>query len=243
MHLDIDEAGDTEDIESSKSQIVWCSEALMPRLSINAIHIWMQEFAQVQFCPSWFNVLDHDEKALAKEYVTPELYERYVIAHFFVRKVLARYLNCSPEHVFLYRGRYGKPMLGNDQLSFSISHTDKRVLVAVSADSSIGIDAEEIGDIPEWELIARRWFSREELEWLFAQPDIPEAFLHCWVRREALLKAHGAGFELPFERIRMPTCSGCAQVLLAQEHFVIKNVNVHCAPAVAQWVCALAYRL
>ena len=224
-------------------ECVWCNDSIQPPLSGDVFHIWMQELTTLHFNPFWFGCLDSKEQSDAMEYATRELHERYVAAHFFVRKVLGTYLSCAPENVELCREECGKPMIKGRPCEFSVTHTDKRVLVAVSANKVVGIDAEETGYIPEWELIANRWFSKEEVEWISEQGDTSEAFMRCWVCREAVLKAHGAGLSLPLESLRMPPPSSNMTVMCSQEQFKVNELTVQCPSALAQWVGALAYCL
>ncbi|MEM1357407.1 MAG: 4'-phosphopantetheinyl transferase superfamily protein [Bacteroidota bacterium] len=61
------------------------------------------------------------------------------------------------------------------------------------------MDAESVNDKIETETLVHRFFSPVEIHNITAIPlvDQPVAFFRLWTRKEALIKAHGAGLSLP----------------------------------------------
>ncbi|EST21818.1 hypothetical protein N566_27090 [Streptomycetaceae bacterium MP113-05] len=78
-------------------------------------------------------------------------------------------------------------------MHFSLSHTHGLVAVAL-ADSAVGIDVEGVPDARTAADIAPMLHPVERAE-LAALPasERPTAFARCWTRKEAYLKATGAG--------------------------------------------------
>lgn len=76
--------------------------------------------------------------------------------------------------------------------------------MAVSSVCPVGVDVEEVRHIPEADHIAKRWFSSEEFEWMGKEEDPNRAFLRCWVRREAFVKAIGTGLAFPLDSFTLP---------------------------------------
>ena len=85
----------------------------------------------------------------------------------------------------------GKPVLqGRDDLSFSLSHSGRYALCAVSS-ASVGADVQEIR--PARRSIARR-FHHAEQAWLESLPEEEQndALFFLWARKEAWIKAVSA---------------------------------------------------
>ncbi|MFO7596775.1 MAG: 4'-phosphopantetheinyl transferase superfamily protein [Desulfocurvibacter africanus] len=126
---------------------------------------------------------------------------RFIRARGWLRRILGGYLGCAPREVSLVRLPGGKPCLAHGELRFNLSHTDVRALLAVSAEYTLGVDVEEICPVPEAMLLARRWFSKEEMRWINESGDKERAFLRCWVCREAVLKAWGTGLAISLDAL------------------------------------------
>ncbi|MEM9258782.1 MAG: 4'-phosphopantetheinyl transferase superfamily protein [Bacteroidota bacterium] len=96
--------------------------------------------------------------------------------------------------------KFGKPFLQQaTELHFNLSHTDGYALMAFSQGETIGVDVEPINERIEIETLVHRFFSPVEISTIIAmQPaDRPAAFFRLWTRKEALIKAQGAGLSLP----------------------------------------------
>jgi 4'-phosphopantetheinyl transferase len=65
----------------------------------------------------------------------------------------------------------------------------------------IGVDVERVRSDFEYEEIAKRFFSVNEVAVLRTIPPEKklEAFYHCWTRKEAYIKAQGKGLSLPLD--------------------------------------------
>ena len=92
----------------------------------------------------------------------------------------------------------GRPcLLGSNWNDLSISHTAGFVFcgLAKGEHHRIGIDAEGGGRVGEESMkkIARRFFLPEEQEFLSEAPDLREAFLELWTKKEAYAKYRGDG--------------------------------------------------
>lgn len=89
----------------------------------------------------------------------------------------------------------GKPRLAGAALRFNLSHSAHRGLVAVTCEGEIGVDVEERREVRDFMKLAQQFCSLSEFQRLQQKPpaDQPLAFLTCWTRKEALLKATGAG--------------------------------------------------
>lgn len=82
----------------------------------------------------------------------------------------------------------GKPTL-DLPVAFSLSHCEGRVLCALSMDAVIGVDVESIA-VPIRAASFRRYLSAAERHWA---GESPQRFYSLWTRKEAVVKAAGAG--------------------------------------------------
>ena len=126
----------------------------------------------------------------------------FVVARGFLRCVVARYLETRPEVLRFSFGPYGKPALAGEQsLRFNLSHSHEVALLAVASSVELGVDVEHVRADFASEDIARRFFSRAEVETFDALPKKEQvaAFFRCWTRKEAYIKAIGKGLSQPLD--------------------------------------------
>lgn len=138
---------------------------------------------------------------------------RFVIAHGALRDLLGRYLGTRPGLVRFEYNAFGKPELCPEfgrRLRFNLSHSANLALIAIAADAEVGVDVEHIRPSPEYADIARRFFSPAEVDRLNRVPGHlhAEAFLACWTRKEAYVKARGKGLATPLESFAGPHRNG-----------------------------------
>jgi 4'-phosphopantetheinyl transferase len=131
---------------------------------------------------------------------------RWVMSRVVLRSILGKYLDIEPQAVGFRAGRWGKPELAppfeQDRLEFNTSHSEALGLYAVAASRRVVVDIERLRSLPDLEAIAERTFSPAERQALGALPQADRlvAFFRCWTRKEASIKALGAGFAYPLER-------------------------------------------
>jgi len=126
------------------------------------------------------------------------LRQRRMGQKFVLRLLLGAYLELPGRDVVTVRGSGGKPVLApplaRSGIEFNQSHAGEFLAIAVAKKMQVGVDIERCDRNVRWQRLARRWFSRDEAEWLEALG--PEAarrqFLRLWTVREAMIKAMGA---------------------------------------------------
>ena len=144
------------------------------------------------------STLSAEESHRAAKFQFPADHDRYVIAHGFLRNVLARYLGGNPSHFKFSVNSYGKPSLKGHDLEFNLTHSADFALVALTHNRKIGVDVERIRSGISAHVIARQYFSKAEVAELEAIPiELRErAFFVGWTRKEAYIKAQGMGLSL-----------------------------------------------
>ena len=169
------------------------------------VHVWALALEGPEDCIAWCRQrLTDDERARADRFFFERHRNEYVIAHGLLRHLLARYCDTDPLELAFDSGPSGKPILrtqpaGKPPVSFNLSHSHGRALLAVSDGRDVGIDIEWIDRRTDVLALARRYFfgsERREIE--NAPPHATrETFFRYWVAKEAVLKAQGVGLRFP----------------------------------------------
>jgi 4'-phosphopantetheinyl transferase len=102
---------------------------------------------------------------------------------------------------------YGRPFLTNDddlarRISFNISHSEDRIVVAIAIDRLLGVDVERVMPIEDMEEVAKAFFSPQEVQALRGLPLAQRnaRFLEYWTLKESYIKACGQGLSLPLDK-------------------------------------------
>jgi 4'-phosphopantetheinyl transferase len=191
-------------------KINWPVPAEFPVLRSGEIHLWCACLGKPDDPkPAGTASLSPDEIARAGSFYFAPDRHRYVAARRNLRDVLAGYLGENPAALNFGYGPFGKPALlhqaalavpGNppvSDLEFNQSHCDSLWLLAVAWQQPVGVDLEELADLPDLALIERGIFSPAELP---RQQSLPpterqRAFFHRWTLREAAVKYRGLGLD------------------------------------------------
>jgi len=145
----------------------------------------------------------------------------FMVARGFLRSVVARYTNSQPEALRFVYGGYGKPALaGEHDLRFNLSHSNAVALLGVALNAELGVDVEHVRADFASEDIARRFFSRAEVEVFNALPREEQvaAFFRCWTRKEAYIKAIGKGLSQPLDSFDVTLAPDVEPTLLRTEN-------------------------
>lgn len=186
---------------------MWNKAPVRLELGHEEVHVWRVALDSArQTYEGYWQALAPEEKARAERYHFDRDRDRFVVARGVLRMILGRYLNLSPHDVRFNYTEYGKPHLPIDftpfDLTFNLTHSHELAILAVTRARQIGVDLEYVRPDLASEEIAERFFTRDEVETLLAQPPLvrPEAFFHCWTRKEAFIKAVGEGLSYPLDQ-------------------------------------------
>ena len=107
-------------------------------------------------------------------------------------------LGLNDRKMKLCYGENGKPFFQEyPELCFSLSHSGKVVMCAISA-QSVGCDVEKVRQ--QKTEVAKRFFHQQEYHYLLSQKaaeDRQETFYRLWTLKESFMKATGLGMKLP----------------------------------------------
>lgn len=168
--------------------------------------MWWAAPVDPDTAPQLVTLLDAHERERLHRFHRAADRARYLAAHALTRLVLGdllarpagaltfdRTCRCGQQH--------GKPvLLVAGAPGFSMSHAGDMVGVAVSPAGAVGLDVEEVRPITDLAGMAGHVYSPAEQ----AEATRDEnAFFRTWTRKEALLKATGAGLSTPMTTITL----------------------------------------
>lgn len=169
------------------------------RVRVSMVTLQPAEALDIQFCMA---MLPSDERSAAERMNNSEAKARFLQCRTILRMLLGEATGegyCAEP--FQY-GPDGKPALRAEySLQFNLAHSGELAVFAVAESKGhrthVGVDVERPRPRPSAMAIARRFFHPKEIAYLtsIAIEDQEAEFLRIWVRKEACLKAIGAGIE------------------------------------------------
>ncbi|MEO6525874.1 MAG: 4'-phosphopantetheinyl transferase superfamily protein [Gemmatimonadaceae bacterium] len=180
---------------------LWGEPPDHPSIHPDAVHVWNASLLlDADTIDALRDTLTPDERDRADRFHFRRHRDQFIAARGILRSILGRYLSLAPELIRFDYSSHGKPALAQQPeplgaLRFNLSHADDVALIAIARDREIGVDVERIREGVSALEIAERFFSAGEV---LALRDVPEArraeaFFNCWTRKEAYVKALGAG--------------------------------------------------
>lgn len=178
------------------------------------LHVWKADLeASSEELARLEQTLGPDERARFGRLRAEADRRRATASRGLLRHVLSGYAGMPAEELRFAYGPAGKPELTESadgtSLYFNSAHSGDVLLVAVGR-ASLGVDVERVRPIARWKRVARRAFSEDEMRQIGALP--PEkrslAFITCWTRKEACVKAVGEGVWSAFSRFEVSATPG-----------------------------------
>jgi 4'-phosphopantetheinyl transferase len=172
-------------------------------LEQGAVHVWRGSLEQPPAVRRRLeSLLSYDEHERALRFRFDRDRDRYVVGRGVLRLLLGRYTGLDAASVRFEYGRHQKPVLaGGETPFFNLAHAGPVVLYAFSGCFPVGVDVEVMQPELPGDGIAERFFSPVEVAALrsFPKRERGRAFLACWTRKEAFLKARGDGLTLALD--------------------------------------------
>jgi len=160
------------------------------------------------------DVMTEEESARQRRFRLPRGRQEALVTRGLVRTCLSQYARVDPADWRFETGPHGRPEIASPgewrHLRFNLSHTRGRVVCLVAWQVDVGADVEEIDRGGRLLDVARRYFSAEEADALFALP-APEQisrFFDYWTLKESYIKARGMGLALPLAHFSFSISSG-----------------------------------
>jgi 4'-phosphopantetheinyl transferase len=165
--------------------------------------VWLVRFERAAPALSRLEaVLSDAERERASRFRFEAHRARFITRRGALRELLASYAGAVPRSIRFGHASHGKPFLDppsvTEDVRFNASASGDVGIVAVTVAREIGVDIEaerEITDAPD---IVRRFFTARERSEIESLPESERnrAFLACWTRKEAYVKAVGLGLSM-----------------------------------------------
>lgn len=159
-------------------------------------------------------LLSQEESERAARFRFEAHRNRFIAGRARLRQVLSRCAGLDPREIELAYSIEGKPRLAASMprtgLQFNLAHSNELALIAVTHNARIGIDLEFVRPLSDMDALVSRFFSKREsaLFQELAEPEKPAAFFNLWTRKEALLKATGAGIAGGLDKVEVTFLRG-----------------------------------
>jgi 4'-phosphopantetheinyl transferase len=195
-----------------RDEEAWQTPPRKLTLPANRLDLW-----RVSLCPGesrqsgLLGILSADETERAGRFHFEPDRMRFVSCRSALRSILALYLKMEPAELRFQYGAKGKPEIQEDQnpdaVRFNVSHSKDLALIGVSSGRSLGVDVEKLRPAPDCLELAERFFSEREFHALLelSADQRAKAFLACWTRKEAFIKANGDGLSYPLRDFSVST--------------------------------------
>jgi 4'-phosphopantetheinyl transferase len=203
---------------SAMEAVTWSRPAQDLTLNEGDVHIWLTRLdVETQELTRLRSYLNREEVSRAERFVFQRDRDHFIVARGRLRALLGKYLHCPPNAVEFKTGRYGKLSLLDEQnpLRFNLSHSHGLAVYGFCMGREIGIDTEKIRPGFAGEELSQRYFSASEQQELAEVPEEirDSAFFLCWTRKEAYIKAHGDGLQIPLDSFDVSLTPGQAERL------------------------------
>jgi 4'-phosphopantetheinyl transferase len=202
--------------------VKWSPPPQALTLGENEVHIWRawldvdaREFARLS------SYLSPDELLRANRFVFSRDRHHFTVARGRLRELLGLYLKATAESFRFRTGRNGKPSLAEDiPVRFNLTHSHGLALFGFVINHELGIDVEKVRAEFASKEIAERYFSAAEQRELSQLPAEmhTDAFFLCWTRKEAYVKAHGDGLQIPLDSFDVSLTPGKPEILRSMDH-------------------------
>lgn len=185
-------------------------------ISEQEVHVWTVELTRIQVLEE---ALSSDEKERAARLDSEEAPRRFRAAHSALRMILAAYLKLPHSSLVFGQTEFGKPFLINaeaDGLLFNLSYAGNLAVIAVARDREVGIDIEPLRTESVSLDVAAQVFSVAEFYTLSGlnSEQQRDAFVSCWTRKQAYIKARGEGGVLAADQFDVSLAPGAPAAML-----------------------------
>lgn len=176
------------------------------RLLKDEIHIWNFDLDDYLYLIDKFvNILSSDELIRADKFYFKRDKNWFIIGRGLLRIFLNIYSSIQANEIIFCFNKFGKPSISPahnyEHLHFNLSHSKNFLSIGFVSDVPIGIDVELMKPLKDHLEIAKRFFSKSEVDQLLSFPadKILDGFYSCWTAKEAVIKLSGKGLSIPLK--------------------------------------------
>jgi 4'-phosphopantetheinyl transferase len=209
-------------LEWNEKDADWHPAPDISRLGTEDVHLWRASLNRPS-CETadLLEQLSLEERERAARYKFPKDKRRFIVGRGILRGILGRYLSINAHDIQIRYGPLGRPFIEETQnsvdLRFSVSHSEDLVLYALTLGRNIGVDLEYIREDLDVLKIAENFFSVRETTTLQTLPQKMrvEGFYRTWTRKEAYLKACGAGLSIEPRQVEVSLAPDAPPLILS----------------------------
>lgn len=174
---------------------------------------------------TYFNQLPYSCQMRVKRYKQIQDQLNFVSGRMLVRNALKDMGLPDKLAMSLSYSSYQRPYIDGVNLDFNISHSNGLVACAIGENSKVGIDVEWIKEIELADFVSQ--FTMEEWEQIESNGYV--RFYNLWTRKEAVIKADGAGLSLPINEFSVleDSINVKGKNLFLKELYLKSNYSVH----------------
>lgn len=170
-----------------------------PELDEGTIHLWHVNLSNIPIAR--LDSLNEQELLRAAGYRFAHHRNAFIASRIATRSVLSNYLHCAAKDICFRYGQHGKPIIESPPtaLTFNLSHSDSRMLIAIGTRFALGVDLETLSTGRSFaEAINHNLNPCEQASIANAPNHLKDRLLlQYWTQKEAFVKALGVGLSLP----------------------------------------------
>lgn len=233
--------------EAAQISSAWApAPAAIPPLSAGEVHVFRAPLAPSPAAlAALAETLSPDERDRAARFVFERHRHAFIAARGALRALASGYAAARPAALRFGYAAAGKPFLAEPAtpLELNVSHSGSVALLAFARGRALGVDVEERRALRDLLALAEHSFTPRELGELRQLPadHHVEAFFACWSRKEAFIKATGAGIA-QLRAFDVTLVPGVAAQLLRVDPDAAagRHWTLHDLPPIAGYAAALA---
>ncbi|MDQ3021351.1 MAG: 4'-phosphopantetheinyl transferase superfamily protein [Bacteroidota bacterium] len=216
------------------------------KIPANEIHIFQSTLEKTSAeIKNSETILSNDELTKAYRYKFEADKNNYVVCRALLRSVLSEYLSIPAAHITFFYSEKGKPYINNSSIKFNLAHSNNYTVFAFVFEEEVGIDIEYQRELRDALTIAKRYFSKSEVEEFenINSEKIKNAFFYCWTRKEAFLKAVGEGLSYPLADFSVTLKPGNPKIMwIKKKPDEIKKWSLHDIKVRENYISSLAIK-
>ncbi|MFH1319652.1 MAG: 4'-phosphopantetheinyl transferase superfamily protein [Bacteroidota bacterium] len=215
-----------------------------PPLLNDEIHLWSVSLnLSDSTIKRYSSFLSREEEKKARFFKFEREQNRYRISQGVLRQLLSSYLNKSPQTIRIGRHKKGKPFsFDNPSMYFNMSGSGNICVFAFSRDGEVGIDIEQIRELPDIDELIRKNLTPKEIIYTLKTPGNKlKRFFQFWTFKEAYLKATGEGMRLTPDNLEFSMEGGKMKLLGVKGIFEAEDWFFTGFSPVKGYIGALAY--
>jgi len=224
------------------AELIELSESNVFNITKYEIHVYYFSIQpRLEEYDKFYRFLSEDEKEKSRKYRFIKDAQKYVVRRGIIRLLLSKYTGIAPKNLEYEYSKKGKPTLktsrNSNKIFFNLSYSGEALLVTIASEREVGIDVEQIKELPEEGLLAKKFFSAFEYKrylHMKEQKDL-KAFYKCWTCKEAYVKATGMGLTGDYVEEDIQFCEEVETVspVKAGKRWMLKNLSISHDNAVA----------